>query len=296
MTTSGPAGPDTDRARGRRRRWTAGVAAAALTAIVVVAGLYVGGYLGAHPGASLPPYLTFSQAASAAESRSGSAAGGPWFGVAADAIVTPVAVLEPAANLTSLLGLADCTVNWTSGMPSNLAVPATAATAELGTAAYWTVLLKNATNALLVDSVSQGKAASLATLTGGDCARLAGSLLSFGAGLVDSPQAVSAANAMGGASFLDRYPNASETWAVAGGFSLGGILTTSPEWLLEYTTCSFPPAAGAQGLAFNATVGGTSGVVTNHTSGPVSCSLTIPSGLTLGLPAPTGPPVVGKAI
>lgn len=279
------------------RRRILPVVGAVVVAVAIVVALAAAGVLsfGSKPSSSPPADETFAEASAVATSASGSVAGGPWYGVLGAALVTPFAVLEPAANLTAVLSFLNCTSHWISGEPSNVAIPATPASAALGTAAFWSFVLKNATNVLLLETVAQGSASALVTLNGSTCSEGAGYLDSFGGGMQDSPKIVAAANAAGGSAFLATYPNATEFWGVSGGVTYG-VLTTSPEWFLEYTSCSLPAGANEEGAVFNATVGGTSATVTNHTSGEADCALTgasLPS-----LARPSGPPPVsaGKAI
>lgn len=257
-----------------RRRWLYPILGVVVVAVVVIAALAATGNLPFGSKSSAPPTdLTFSQASSAASSRSGSVSGGPWYGVVAVAVLSRATILEPATNLTSVLADLNCTSHWISGQPSNVAIPATPTSAGTGTSAFWTVVLKNTTNVLLLETVSQGSASPVLTLTGANCSEAAGYLVSFGGGLQDSPSVVAAANAAGGASFLAEYPNATEFWGILGGLTYG-IISTSAEWGVEYTSCSLPGGADSEGAVFNATVGGTSGVVTSHASGEVDCALT----------------------
>ena len=269
-----------------RRRWIVPVAAAAVVAIVIVGTLFATGML--HLGSSTPPAptdLTFSQAESAAQSSSASVAGGPWYPVLGAAIVTPVAALEPATNLSAALGVANCTFLWPNGEPENIALPATHPSAAIGTSAYWSVSLKNASNGLLVETVAQGVAAPLVKLGGARCAGFAAFLASFPSGVVDSPSAIKAASAVGGSAFLAEHPNATELWLAVGGISVDG-LTSTPDWYLEYSSCAIGAPPTSQGDVFNATVGGLSGVVTAHANGTADCGLTTSEGGSLAVPAP----------
>ena len=277
------------------RRWLLPVVAAIVAGVVVVASLFAFGIVHLGSGSSPASYQTFSQAESTASRASGGTGGGPWFAVAGVALVTPVAVIEPATNLSSLLALTNCTFVWPHGQPMNVEVPATPASASIGASAYWDFVLKNGSNALLVESVSDGSASQVVVATGGTCAEVGGALVSFPSGVVDSPVAIQAANAAGGSAFLNVHPNATQAWAVVGGVAFG-FLTTSPEWFVEYSSCSFPTSSNTSGAVYNATVGGSSGVVTNHSTGTTACAPTIPTGFTLGFPAGASTPAARKAI
>jgi hypothetical protein len=255
--------------------------------VVVVAALFAAGLLTpAHASSSGPAFETFSQAESRAASAAAFAPGGPWYPVLGSALVLPVAALEPATNLTSLTGASGCTLTWPNGEPANVAIPATGAGARIGESAFWSILLKNVSNGLLVETVSIGVTTTLVRLGGSLCAEFGAALVTFPPGVIDSPAAVTAANGVGGSAFLAAYPNATQIWFVYGGFTFE-LLTTSPQWIVEDTSCAVPAVAGATGAVFNATIGGTSGTVTNHTQGTAECALTgvsVGGGLAVPLP------------
>jgi hypothetical protein len=284
-------------ARRGRRRWLLPTAAVVVVAAVIVAGLFAAGVV--HWGASSPPtspYLTFSQAGSSAQGSSTSVPGGPWYVVAGAAVSTPVAILEPTSNVSSLLTESNCTFYWPGGELANIGVPATPPTAATGAVAFWAIGLKNASNGILLETVSDGSASVLVTASGGDCARAAGYLESFPAGSVDSPTVVTAVNRIGGTAFLSAHPNSTQLWGAVGGVSLGVLGATTPEWYVEYTSCSFPGAIGETGAFINATVAGLTGeVISNHT-GNTSCSLTLPSSITTVVPGAAAPVALRKAI
>ncbi len=293
---SSPTRPSADHSGGRRN-WLVPLAAIVVVAAVIVAALFATGVV--HWGASsssASPYLTFSQAESSAQGASRSTSGGPWYAVAAAAISTPVAILEPTSNVSGLLSETNCTFDWPGGEPANIGVPATPTSAALGASAYWTVALKNVSNGLLVETVSDGSASVLVIAGGGECATAAGYLESFPAGIDDSPTIVSAVNKIGGTAFLAAHPNSTELWAAIGGISLGLLGATTPEWYVEYTACTFPASTGEMGAFINATVAGLTGeIISNHT-GTSSCALTVPSGLSVSIPGPSPPVACRKAI
>jgi hypothetical protein len=264
--------------------------------LVAIAALFASGVV--HLGGSSTPsptYETFSQAESNAESGSSSVAGGPWYAAFGAAVAIPVAVLEPATNLSSLLSIVNCTPVWPGGEPSNIGIPATGPSASVGAAAYWTFGLKNATNALLVESVSDGVASAVFEASGSACSRSVGYLASFPAGVVDSPAIISAADKVGGAAFLAAHPNATRVWGAIGGLTIG-ILGISPEWFVEYTSCSLPTSTEGVGAVFNATLGGTSGAVITNSTGTANCVLTAPTGFSLTLHGPPSAVAARKAI
>ncbi|MGA9839115.1 MAG: hypothetical protein WBF81_03600 [Thermoplasmata archaeon] len=261
-----------------RRRWALPALAIAVIAVVVVATLFATGVLSLTPSSTTPPqsYQIFSQAEATAEAGAGSVGGGPWYVVFGAALSVPTSILEPLTNISGLIGMGDCAPTWLAGEPTNLAVPATGPTAPTGAAAFWTFGLKNVTNVLLLESVSDGVAASLVTTSAGVCSELTEYLGSFPAGIVDSPTVVNAADQAGGSAFLAAHPNATQAWGAVAGISFDG-LSSSPVWMVAYTSCSFPPSANENGLVFNATIGGTTGVVSASNTSTVSC---LPTGIT----------------
>lgn len=247
---------------------------------------------------SNPQYETFSQARSVAQTGSGSVSGGPWYAVFGAALTVPTAVLEPTTNVTSLTSSTNCTLSWPHGVPANIAIPATPSSAAVGTSAYWTIGFKNITNDLLIEVVSDGLASALLTIGGGSCAVIGSVLLTFPDGMIDSPAIIAAANQAGGAAFLAGHPGASEVWGAVGGESFFG-LSVSPEWYVEYSSCSFPAASGT-GEIFNATLGGTSGAVISTHTANVSCAISslsggTPLGSTFAAGTATPPLIVGTS-
>lgn len=281
---------------GKRRDWM--VPAIAVGVGVLVALVAVLAAITFHSGSSASSHLryeTFSEAESNAQAGASSAAGGPWFAVIGAAIVTPTPVVEPATNVSSLLGVANCTLLWPSGGPTSVTIPSTGPPAGMGTAAYWTIVLKNGSNDLLVESVSDGNVSTVLSASGTNCTTLGADLIPFAAGIIDSPNAISQAGGVGGTAFLAAHPNATEFWVAIGGVSLV-FVSTGPEWYVEYTSCTLPTSASQQGAVFNATIEGTTGIVTAHHSGTASCALTAPTGASLIAHAGTSAPAARKAI
>lgn len=278
-----------------RRRWVLPVVVAIVVIAVVVAALYATGTLHLGGSASNSSYETFSQARGVAQSRAGSVPGGTWFAAAAAGIATPSAVLEEVTNLSSLTSNSSCTLTWPNGEPANIEIPATAENAPTGAAAFWTVVFENASDALLVETVSDGSAAALFVATGATCEEVASLLAPFPSGVYDSPSIVTAADQAGGSTFLAAHPNATRTWSVYGGVRFGEISTT-PDWLVDYTTCAVPPIAGENGSVFNATVAGLTGDVLNSSSGNEECAPSVPVNLGLPLPGAGAGPAARKAI
>src|SRR5271170_5706227 len=228
--------------RGGRRRWLLPVLAVVVVVVAVVAILFARGFLrfGQSNNSPSSPYETFSQAESTAQSGASAVPGGPWYASFGGAVSIPTAILEPTTNLSSLLMLVNCTFNWFGGEPENLGIPATGTAANVGAAAYWAFGLKNASNGLLLVTVSDGVATALLGASGPECSEAAGYLATFPAGIVDSPAAISAGNAVGGSAFLQAHPNATRVWGAYAGALIGLLGSTSPEWYIEYTTCTLP--------------------------------------------------------
>lgn len=267
-----------------------------VVAVVAIAALAAAGVLHLGSSNSTPPANeTFSQALTIAQSKSSSESGGPWTAVAGAALVSTLEVTEPSTNLTSLQGLTSCNFTWIGGPPSDLIVPATPSGTSIGTAAFWWFALKNGSNALMIETVSRGSATALVTLTGGECATLGSALDGFVPGMPDSPTIIAAVNAKGGTTFLGAHANASELWGVDGGVTFLGISTT-PEWLVEYTSCSATASPTQTGAVFNATVNGLSAVVTKNASGTAECALSVSTGPTLAAPTSFLENLLRKAI
>jgi hypothetical protein len=280
-----------------RPRWVLSALVAVVVAVVVIAALFATGTLriGA-TNSSNPTFETFSQAESVASGGAGGVAGGPWFAAYGAGVATPTAVLEPTTNLSGLISLLNCTITWPGGEPANLVVPATPASAAIGAAAYWTFGFKNASNVLLVETVSDGVATPLIEASGAKCAGYVGYLAPFPPGVVDSPAIIGTANQNGGSAFLSAHPNATRAWGAIGGVQLGVFAVTSPEWYVEYTSCTLPTSAAEVGAVFNATLGGTSGVLLSNATGSTNCELTAPSGLGVTLAAGSSGTAARKAI
>jgi hypothetical protein len=280
-----------------RRRWLLPALVVAVVAVVVVAALFATGTL-RYPGssASNPAYEIFSQAEAVAVGASGSVAGGPWFATFGAAAATPTAIVEPATNLSTELSKLNCTVVWPNGEPANIAIPSTPETVSVGAAAYWVFGLKNISNALLVEIVSDGVASALLTVGGTTCSGFVSYLAAFPSDMVDSPAIVTTADAHGGSTFLAAHPNASRAWGAYGGAQLGVLARTSPEWFVDYTSCTLPTYQGEVGAVFNATLGGTSGALINASTNTTTCAVTAPSGVELAFHA--SPSITGarKAI
>jgi hypothetical protein len=257
----------------RRGRWVLPTIVAVVVVVAVIAALFATGIVrfGA-ANSSNPTYETFSQARSVAQSGSGSVSGGPWYAVFGAALVTPLGVVEPTTNLTSMTSTTNCNLTWPNGVPSSIAVPATPSSASAGTSAYWAFGLKNISGDLLIEVVSSGTASDLLTLTGGDCATYGSILVTFPSGIVDSPAIIAAANGVGGTAFLAAHPGASEVWGAVGGESFLGF-GIGPEWYVEYSTCSLTSTTASTGAIFNATLGGTTGAVISTHTANVSCAI-----------------------
>lgn len=263
---------------------------------MIVAGLFAVGVLPWGTGGPSSPYLTFSGAASNAQSASGSVAGGPWYVSIVISLLSRSSILEPTQNVSGFLTDSNCSYDWPHGEPANLAVPATPTSAGAGSSAYWVVGLKNQSNGLLLETISDGSASALVTIHAGYCAEVAGYLVQFPSASVDSPSVVASVNAAGGGSFLINHPNATQLWGAVGGISLGVLGATTPEWYVEYTSCTFPAISGETGAFFNATVAGLTGeVISNHT-GTTACTLGPPGGFTDAAFPPSSPAAARQAI
>lgn len=268
----------------------------AVVIIVLIAALFATGVLHLGASASNASYETFSQAEGVASGNAGSVAGGPWFAAVGAGVATPSSVLEPVSNFTSLLDSFGCTIVWPHGEPANLVIPSTPESASAGAAAYWTFGFKNASDALLLETVSLGVPSALLVANGTSCEGIVAYLAPFPSNVLDSPQVVAAANQAGGTSFLNAHANATRAWAAVGGIQLGDLASTSPIWEVSYTSCSFPAYSGETGVTFNATVAGLTGTVSNSSTSSGSCGLTVPTTLVVPLHGTLSPWSARKAI
>jgi hypothetical protein len=266
------------------RRWLATGIAIAIAVVLILALLYVGGFL-FRPGSSQgpsSPWQTYSQAEPRAAAAAAGTPGGPWLPVVAAAFAFPGAVSVPATNLTSILQAINCTVTWIGGSAPTVSVPATPSNAGSGHSGFWIVGFRNSAGELLIGTVTQGNATVLLTAGGSTCTSRVSDLVQIPSSVVDSPIAVENASAAGGAKFLDSHANVSQSWVLVGGINVFGIFQSAATWSIEDTTCTVPTSIDQVGATFNATVSGLTGIVIrNATNGTVDCSLTTPTGLTL---------------
>ena len=243
--------------------------------IVVVAALFVSG-VGPFarsgtpaPGANdVTSGQTFSEVAATAAHAAAHFGPGPWMTLLAAGADPSVPILESTAlpaneyagvSSLSCAGRAEATDAAVSfaGFDGDL---------TLGQAPSWLVVEMNATGTMLFEFVLGGNATPVELYTGPGCTvfELLGTLPNW---TIDSSQAVAAAMAAGGTSFIRAHPGGSTTFAAA---DLGG----AGDWQVTYSTC--PPVGNATAsqtyYAFQANVTLDTGVVNGTPlAGPTTC-------------------------
>jgi hypothetical protein len=263
----------------RNRRWFVPVVAIVVATVVIVAVLAVAASLAPKPaGTTTETYSTFSESESVAGIAASHAESGTWSAELAAGVRIGSSLALPLANLTSLSNLtSNCSLSVLPGLPSDLTVDATPTSTPAGHAAFWLFGFSDGSGTLLLVSVDLGIPTALFSLTAGTCLGSSVSLDDFPSTEVDSPALVAAANASGGAAFLDDHPGAAQIFAGVGGVSYS-VITSSPLWEVADTSCPLPYPINETGAAFNATVSGTGSVLTNS-SGPVNCAAGLGSSL-----------------
>ena len=144
----------------------------------------------------------FSAAEATAESAASSYEGGGWTSGLAEALALPASISLTGSELAQFG--TNCTITWVGTEPSQVTLPSTPSSATTGGSAAWMIFLtKSGSSGFLLVLVAGGTATLLYTGSGGICTTYAE--LSV-AGLIDSPQAVTAANNVGGTAFLAAHP------------------------------------------------------------------------------------------
>lgn len=208
----------------------------------------------------------FSAAEASAMTASSSYQGGGWSAVVGEALAIPASYSFSGQRLTNLSS--NCTISWIGSEPASVTIPATSSSASAGASNAWVIFLsQKAGSAYLLVIVLNGAPTLLYTASGGACTFYSELSLS---GLIDSPQAVNAANGAGGSAFLSSHTGVSKVFFVIGSSKLisggfGGL------WEIVYSTCTINQASGT-GFEFNATLNGTTGAVIHSGTESLSCA------------------------
>ncbi len=167
--------------------------------------------------------------------------------------------LHASANLSTANITANCTVTWIAPEVAAIYAPSTPASAAIGTANFYFFYLISATasTTVLVAGVVNGTAGLVFSYPRGGCTGPFNTYTPVGTGIIDSPEAVAAANGAGGSAFLATHPNASKEWYVIPTQNISD-LTLPPLWTVEYNS--------ACGAGFEAELDAYTGQVLEHTA------------------------------
>ena len=262
------------------RRWTLFGAAAAITVLVVVAGLYAGG-LGPFARSPGPPSgpESFSQAEAVGASAVSGYDGGGWSLIAAASAVVrqPESIPLLAVETAIQPYLGSCSLHWLTSAAS-LLVPSLSGRSDTGFSPFWVLVYRNASisgTGVLVVTVSNGTAQPTALLpTTAGCAtdgELASFVAPISSSVLDSPKVLVAAGAAGGSQFLSAHPLANVTYAINGAFNLF-TLSTASTWSVTYSTCPLLGPTTVPEPRFNATVNALTGTVLFSQTLSVNCT------------------------
>ncbi|MCI4368261.1 MAG: hypothetical protein L3K09_01680 [Thermoplasmata archaeon] len=266
----------------------------AVIAVVVVLALVVGSLWAAGVGpfvrapTPLPSNATFSQARAAADRATNPFRGGGWMLIGAAGISSQYGATLPFTgyNLTP-----NCSLVPIPGGAQSLTLPAAPASGPAGAAPLWLFIYRNSSLGVLVVTISGGSAQLAATLSPGNgCTTyedLSALVLGVSGSVTDSPQAISAANSVGGSAFLTAHPGATIALLLGGPVGFGGVQVRPAAWMVTYTLCHPTSGSSATEPYFNATVDASTGQATNSGSGNRSCA-------TSGIPLPTSPTFPGS--
>jgi hypothetical protein len=262
------------------------IAAAVVLSAVFLGGLTGGASSGTSPQATGP---TFSSARGVADQFA--AEHGTWALFDAVGVALPNASFFPYNGST---GNASCIpVTLVGTVPANITIPAFRGNLESGEAPVW-----------LFGYTEPGVGGELAVFEVGDQILLAIELpASCESGLssfhgittpiIDSPAAVAAAVAAGGANFLRAHPTGvSLLMEVFGGFTLSNGSINAPLWDVMWTTCSnvpFGSGSPTSGYQFSAVVNATTGSVVPSSVENTTCGSSSPPSSGIGGAISLGP-------
>ena len=247
----------------------------AIAAAVVLSAVFLGGLTGSGSGGTTPTGTgpTFSLARGVADQFAAAHGGGTLF----DAVGLDLynASYLPYNGST---GNASCVpVTLVGTVPANITIPAFRGNLESGEAPVWLFGFVTPTGELAVFEVA-GQI-TLAVEVPSSCITGFSQFHGFSTTVVDSPVAVAAAAAAGGASFLRAHPTGvSLLMDLVGGFSLENGSLVAPLWEVSWSTCSsFPFSTGgpSSGYEFSAIVNATTGSVGPSGVENTTCGSTI---------------------
>jgi hypothetical protein len=192
-----------------------------------------------------------------------------WTLLAGGTLLSRTSISSSVSGLN--LSFSNCTV--VPNLPgSTITLPGFTGTIGSGASPLWAFVYFG-NNSGRVVTVTNGSAASQATITGGSTCGLniiGGFVQDIPTSIADSSSVAQAVQAAGGSAFLQVHPQANVTMAVTGGISVF-IVTTPPTWKVAYSLCSLSATGASTALEFNATVNA-QGAVTNTHAGSTNCS------------------------
>lgn len=212
-------------------------------------------------GSSAVPYST---AANRATTAAATYEGGGWSVLTG--IGVPVPQVDAAPSDTFYNATAPgCAPRWIAPPTSTFTFSPTSSTA--GTSTAWLFeLTQNVGGTILLVLLDGGNAVLEYTLDPGTCAEPASNQM-IPAGIIDSPAAVTTANADGGSAFLQSHPDANGLWEVFSNTTLPGSGTY---WAILYSTCQLSAGGGA-GEEFAAEIDALSGSVAYSGTSSIDC-------------------------
>jgi hypothetical protein len=284
--------PSTDSSRGtapvrqspvpppRSRRWLVPTVAIVVAAILIVSILATAAYLSPKSTASPPTlYTTLDEAEALAAPAMAHALAGSWVPALAVGIRVSSNLSLPTGLLPTQIvrsvGGCNLTTHLTplSTLPNSFSLDLTPTSAPSGSAGFWLLGMSNGDGVVALVSVNLGLATPLYTVVVQTCLDTTVLVAPFASSAPDSPALVAAANASGGATFLDTYPYSAQIWAGLGGFSADGITFNAGfDWEVVDTSCPLPNLINETGSEFNATLTAAGSVVVS-TTGSVNCEL-----------------------
>jgi hypothetical protein len=205
---------------------------------------------------------SYSQAEATAASAANGYSGGGWSLEIGVAVAVPTASTVPSSALEG--PVSGCPViNWIGTQPATIAVAATSTSAPTGFAAVWVFYFDQTSTQNVLSVGVSGGTATLFFATSGCGFPGAPSTTGF----IDSPQAVTVANANGGSAFLSSHSVALQQFIIQAALPE----YSSGSWNVTYSTCAVSQTTGS-GVEFNAEVNATSGALISTDTNSVFCT------------------------
>lgn len=239
----------------------------AVVAVFLVAGLWAVGFLSLTSSSSTTA-VSYSTAASVADSASAGYDGGGWMLIGAAGVT-----MHDGSSLQLPSYGPVCPMHVAPGMNGVSAMFPGYDDPGSGVSPGWEMTYRNSSGAFLLVMVLNGKAQVVGAAYGTDCL-----LYPFARGVpssvVDSTAAVAAINHAGGSAFLAAHSSVSSVISVTGGFSVRAFPSPPPNasWGVIYSSCGGGPGMMATGSAFIGWANATTGTVLNTSLVSGSCN------------------------